>query len=294
MGIWLLSRLLSYCTVVEFFDYVAEFSARHFVTVRSYITPSQYVDIADSTFPVVTLILYEILLLIAILGLFVLGYKLAKKGEYSFPKMLNGYGKFLFCLGAWGVFSRLLTVFAIVWFLDSRYIFYEALDITTARDVIYLLLGILLPIWAHHLQVSTKSSGEKRGYFSVKKILKILFVIVFLFSIFFNLIFLASGIGMYMIYNEQYGLILEEQNEIKELNNKLIRYKSQNSSLEDKNKQLEEIVDFFYEHVAFVVDDNTRFYHTYDCAVFQDADSFWAYNIAAAKGEGYKPCIRCH
>ena len=52
-------------------------------------------------------------------------------------------------------------------------------------------------------------------------------------------------------------------------------------------------VDFLDYSIALVVSDNTDVYHTYDCFHFKNADSYWAYNIAAAESKGYRPCKMC-
>jgi len=52
-------------------------------------------------------------------------------------------------------------------------------------------------------------------------------------------------------------------------------------------------VDFMNEFIVIVSDDNTKLYHKYGCSKL-DLDSFWAYNIAAAIGEGYKACPYCN
>lgn len=57
------------------------------------------------------------------------------------------------------------------------------------------------------------------------------------------------------------------------------------SDLESENE-------WFKEHIAFVIEDQ-YYYHSYDCDAFQNADSYWAYNIDAAKYDGYKPHKAC-
>lgn len=61
------------------------------------------------------------------------------------------------------------------------------------------------------------------------------------------------------------------------------------------NKQLnkqEEKLNFFDEHVVFVID-GSRYYHTYNCKEWHGS-SFWAYNIENAEYKGYSPCPYCH
>lgn len=59
-----------------------------------------------------------------------------------------------------------------------------------------------------------------------------------------------------------------------------------------KYSDLESENEWFKEHIAFVIEDQ-YYYHSYDCDTFQNADSFWAYNIEAAKYDGYKPHKAC-
>ena len=54
-----------------------------------------------------------------------------------------------------------------------------------------------------------------------------------------------------------------------------------------------EQIDFFDRFVVFVEDDGTNKYHKYECSKFK-GDSFWAFNIDAAKDEGYTACPYCH
>lgn len=53
--------------------------------------------------------------------------------------------------------------------------------------------------------------------------------------------------------------------------------------------------DFFDKSAGIVIDNKTKYYHTYNCEIFQNTDkSFWIYNVEWAKQEGYKPCSKCH
>lgn len=59
-------------------------------------------------------------------------------------------------------------------------------------------------------------------------------------------------------------------------------------------KPYKEKADFLDAHIALVVSGDGYAYHTYDCHFFQNCDSFWAYNIEAARSKGYSPCKVCH
>ena len=50
--------------------------------------------------------------------------------------------------------------------------------------------------------------------------------------------------------------------------------------------------DFLDTYVVFVVNDNSNFYHTYDCANFSQVN-FWAYSRNLAEAQGYRPCPIC-
>lgn len=61
------------------------------------------------------------------------------------------------------------------------------------------------------------------------------------------------------------------------------------------NKELEQNrnkLDFFDEYIVLVEDDNTNWYHKYECYRFKQRD-FWAYNIDQAENLGYEPCPNC-
>ena len=50
--------------------------------------------------------------------------------------------------------------------------------------------------------------------------------------------------------------------------------------------------DFLDSFIVFVQDDSTGYYHTYDCPNFTSS-TFWAYNRALAKSQGYTACPKC-
>lgn len=50
-------------------------------------------------------------------------------------------------------------------------------------------------------------------------------------------------------------------------------------------------LEFFDDYVVFVEDDDTDYYHKYDCSNFA-GESFWAFNLAAAEDD-YYPCPQC-
>ena len=73
-------------------------------------------------------------------------------------------------------------------------------------------------------------------------------------------------------------------------------------SLKDEIAELEDYNDFateyaiaglfMYDSIGFIVS-GSRYYHRYDCPVFQDADSYWAHNIEYCAGQGYSRHSAC-
>ena len=55
---------------------------------------------------------------------------------------------------------------------------------------------------------------------------------------------------------------------------------------------LEADLSFYTSKIGFVVEDSDH-YHTRDCYVYKQADSFWAYNIEYCAYLGYTPCPIC-
>lgn len=49
---------------------------------------------------------------------------------------------------------------------------------------------------------------------------------------------------------------------------------------------------FLDTYVVFVVNDNSKVYHTYDCADFAGAN-FWTYSPKLAQAQGFSPCPKC-
>ena len=99
----------------------------------------------------------------------------------------------------------------------------------------------------------------------------------------------------------------EAKKEISTLDNKNDKQRSENrkleqqiKNLEEKNKEYTEKVtamtaenDFFNKFIVLVADNGSKTYHKYNCSIFQNCDSFWAYNTVAAISEGYYPCSNC-
>jgi len=69
--------------------------------------------------------------------------------------------------------------------------------------------------------------------------------------------------------------------------------KDRYEELEEKSDQWADDSYFLFTCIAIVYDDGSDYYHAYGCT-HHNSDEFWAYNVEAAKGRGYKPCTYCH
>lgn len=76
-------------------------------------------------------------------------------------------------------------------------------------------------------------------------------------------------------------------NSLKDRDNLIKRFKEKNKVLQDKANILD-------EHIAFIVDDGSYAYHSYDCSVIKEYDMCWIYTIDEAIANGYYPCRFCH
>ena len=118
------------------------------------------------------------------------------------------------------------------------------------------------------------------------KALAILFITLFLFSFVINVHFFFDSSDLKSEYS-----MLEKKHSM--LASEIIDIKNERNTLKHQINTLENEISFYDRHVVFVEDDGTKLYHKYDCSKFV-ADSFWAYNVEAAEGKGFKPCPRCH
>ena len=87
--------------------------------------------------------------------------------------------------------------------------------------------------------------------------------------------------------------ITQTHREFADLKKEVAELKEENEQYYDYWVDSFNEIAFYDEHIVFVADNGTDLYHKYDCSVFQNCESFWAYNTEAAEGEGYKPCSRC-
>ena len=96
---------------------------------------------------------------------------------------------------------------------------------------------------------------------------------------------------------------VELESEIEELNKTNVELEYKNEELEIDADNLKDLIgnhDYYYvkdkldlmdESIVFVIEGYGKKYYTYDCMMKKVGDkdySFWAYNVEAAKGYGYK------
>lgn len=67
---------------------------------------------------------------------------------------------------------------------------------------------------------------------------------------------------------------------------------SERAKLNAEISQLQEENDFWEGHAVIVVQEGSR-YHRQGCSHIRGKD-FWIYNVEAAKGHGYTPCLDCN
>jgi len=69
--------------------------------------------------------------------------------------------------------------------------------------------------------------------------------------------------------------------------------KSSQPTTENKktDKQKAEFLD---EYIAIIVSGDDEYYHRLDCKLYDEAESFKAYNVSNAEQLGYEPCEKCH
>jgi RNase P subunit RPR2 len=107
------------------------------------------------------------------------------------------------------------------------------------------------------------------------------------------------------LLKDQQALLQNQVDELKStVYDKNVKITKLEKQIEDKNlkytrllkekQDLQTKVEFYDDCVVFVLDDGTNRYHRYDCVVFKYLrDSFWAFNIEAAKSRGYQACFAC-
>lgn len=136
--------------------------------------------------------------------------------------------------------------------------------------------------------VTKQCLGCKKQYFkgiSCRKIFTILLILLLICSLVLNLDFYVTCKEILAKNTE-----LTSENEI--LSKKVTNIQKETSNLEKELKASYRLFEEINELVVFVEDDGTRLYHRFLCEKFK-GESFWAFNIDAAEGKGYKPCTLC-
>lgn len=96
--------------------------------------------------------------------------------------------------------------------------------------------------------------------------------------------------------------LTDANNNISDLENKLKTsqrernsYKNEAADLNTELEQAQAVNRVFYSRIAFVLNDGTDLYHSYCCPYLQAQENYtyWAYNVDAAKGNGYRACPQC-
>ncbi len=109
---------------------------------------------------------------------------------------------------------------------------------------------------------------------------------------FILLVFVISNIALAIKvadFNRTYNI---NRNKIEDYEDSIDNYQDQIKDLAYYIAELENDLNFYNKYVVFVSDDGTNLYHKLNCDRF-DSSSFWAYNIDAAKSQGYIRCVRC-
>ncbi len=112
---------------------------------------------------------------------------------------------------------------------------------------------------------------------------------------------ICSIIGNIWLFTENTNLIIERQEVASDLSDALsdvnywkVNYdkaKQRSDYYSEKYLSIEDEY-YFYHNYAVIVTDSGYRYHTYGCSHL-NFDSFWIYNINAAKSQGYTPCLDC-
>ncbi len=138
--------------------------------------------------------------------------------------------------------------------------------------------------------VDEEPAQKRKKLFSNKKSLIVLIIVATML--------LATTIGL-SVWCVQLNNTMQAQakdieslnNRIKLKNDELERQRNTATEYRDAYFELLDGYDFYYDYAA-CVDENSNYYHKYNCEKF-DSSSFWIYNTDAAEGRGYSPCPYC-
>ena len=120
------------------------------------------------------------------------------------------------------------------------------------------------------------------------KTLTILLIIMLVFSAFLN-VYLFTKIGETSTLKREITALKSDKDT---LNDTITRLRNQIKQSDAELSVCYQEIEFIDEFVVFVEDNGTNYYHKYQCSEFI-GDGFWAFNVEAARGEGYRPCPLC-
>lgn len=140
----------------------------------------------------------------------------------------------------------------------------------------------ICPGCGKHVRISFKSKNSKNSR------------IPFFISLAVNVVLIIFFVLFVSAYENEYSSLQAKYDSLNTKYYNISKAAEQRLETITELKPYKEKADFLDAHIAFVVSDDAYAYHTYDCHFFQNCDSFWAYNIEAAKSRGYAPCQVCH
>ncbi len=126
---------------------------------------------------------------------------------------------------------------------------------------------------------------------ATKNKFKIPFIVVSIILCIVSILSVVAIINQSKLVDEYKYRYEETEEKLEKSQEEIIKLGYSKDMLEDKIDKYENAFLFYDEHAA-CVDENSSYYHKYDCMYLGDS-SFWIYNTEAAKGRGYKPCPVC-
>ena len=121
--------------------------------------------------------------------------------------------------------------------------------------------------------------------FSKQHIALVIVSFVLLISLIANMVLAVNVADL----DRAYGI---NRDKVENYEDRIDGYLDKINDLKNEIDGLENDLYFYDKYVVFVSDDGTNIYHKVDCYKF-DSSYFWAYNVEAAKGKGYRPCSWC-
>lgn len=137
-----------------------------------------------------------------------------------------------------------------------------------------------------HVRISFKLKSARIPFFISLTVNVILIV--------FCVLFVSGAYSQAIAYENEYSSLQAKYDSLNTKYYNISKAAAQRLETITELKPYKEKADFLDAHIALVVSGDGYAYHTYDCHFFQNCDSFWAYNIEAARSKGYSPCKVCH